>query len=45
MKVYVCDVCQWKYDESKEKVRWEDLPEDWVCPVCGVGKDHFSLQS
>ena len=21
---------------------WEDVPEDWVCPLCGVGKDQFS---
>ena len=43
MKVYVCDVCQYRYDEAKEGVLWEDLPDDWVCPLCGVGKDHFSL--
>ena len=30
-------------NESKEKVLWEDLPDDWVCPLCGVGKDQFSL--
>ena len=30
MKKYVCDVC------------FEDIPEDWVCPICGVGKDDFS---
>ncbi|HHX12312.1 MAG TPA: rubredoxin, partial [Clostridiales bacterium] len=22
--------------------KWEDVPEDWVCPVCGVGKDEFN---
>ena len=43
MKVYVCDICGYRYDESKEKVLWEDLPEDWVCPLCGVGKDKFTL--
>ncbi len=43
MKVYVCNICQYRYDESKEKVLWEDLPDDWVCPLCGVGKDQFSL--
>jgi rubredoxin len=42
MKVYVCDVCQYRYDEAKEKVLWDDLPNDWVCPLCGVGKDQFS---
>ena len=43
MSVYVCDVCNYRYDESKEEIPWDDLPEDWVCPLCGVGKDKFSL--
>jgi predicted TIM-barrel fold metal-dependent hydrolase/rubredoxin len=43
MKVYVCDICGYKYDESREKVLWKDLPDDWVCPLCGVGKDKFTL--
>ena len=29
------------YDEEVEGVKFEDLPEDWVCPLCGVGKDMF----
>ena len=29
------------YDEEKEGVKFEDLPEDWTCPLCGVGKDMF----
>ena len=28
-------------DGEIEKVKFEDLPEDWVCPLCGVGKDMF----
>ena len=24
--------------------KWEDIPEDWVCPICGVGKDDFSVE-
>lgn len=43
MKVYVCDICGYRYDESKEKVLWENLPDDWLCPLCGVGKDRFTL--
>ncbi len=39
---YVCDVCGYEYDEGAEGVKWEDLAEDWVCPLCGVGKDEFS---
>ena len=50
MKKYVCDVCGWVYDESvgipEEGIaagpKFEDLPEDFVCPLCGVGKDMFS---
>lgn len=39
---YVCNVCGFVYDEEAEGVKWEDLPEDYVCPLCGVGKDDFS---
>ncbi len=38
MAVYVCSVCDTEYDENKEAVRWNDLPSDWVCPVCDSGK-------
>lgn len=41
MKQYVCTVCGYVYDESIEGVKFEELPEDWVCPLCGVGKDMF----
>ena len=39
---YVCDVCGWVYDEEETGVKFEDLPEDFECPLCGVGKDQFS---
>ena len=44
MKVYVCDVCGWEYDEAKGDpgTKFEDLPADFECPLCGVGKDSFS---
>jgi rubredoxin len=29
------------YDEDAEGTKFEDLPDDWTCPVCGVGKDMF----
>ena len=45
MSVYVCDICGYRYDEAKEGVLWEDLPDDWLCPLCGVGKDKFTLLS
>ena len=47
---YVCDVCGWEYDEEKgypeggitPGTKWEDIPEDFECPLCFVGKDQFS---
>ena len=53
MKKYVCDVCGYVYDEEEggpEKnvapgTKFEDLPEDFVCPLCGVGKDDFSEEA
>ena len=38
---YICTVCGETYDEAVDAATFEDLPEDWVCPVCGVGKDSF----
>ena len=40
-KKYVCVVCGWVYDEAVEGVKFEDQPADYLCPVCGVGKDQF----
>ena len=50
MKKYVCDACGWVYDEElgdaesgiAPGTKFEDLPDDFVCPLCGVGKDNFS---
>lgn len=41
---YVCEVCGYVYDEAAEGTKWEELPEDYVCPLCGVGKDQFSKE-
>lgn len=42
MKKYVCTICGYVYDPAEnDNVAFEDLPDDWVCPVCGVGKDSF----
>jgi flavin reductase (DIM6/NTAB) family NADH-FMN oxidoreductase RutF len=38
---YECTICGYMYDEKKEGKRFEDLPDDWVCPVCGAVKDDF----
>lgn len=40
-KKWVCTVCGYVYDGD---VPFEDLPEDWLCPLCGVGKELFELQ-
>ena len=52
MKKYVCEVCGWVYDEEKGApdmgiepgTAFEDLPDDFECPLCGVGKDNFSKE-
>ncbi len=38
---YICSVCGYVYDEEKEGVKWDDLPEDYKCPLCNVGKEYF----
>lgn len=38
---YKCSICGYIYDDSKEKIKFEDLPDNWTCPMCGVGKDKF----
>lgn len=38
---YRCTICGHIYDNAKEEIKFEDLPDDWVCPMCGVGKDMF----
>ncbi len=38
---YECAACGYIYDEEKEGEKFEDLPEDWECPVCGSGKEDF----
>lgn len=53
MKKYVCDVCGYVYDPAvgdpdngiAPGTAFEDLPDNWVCPLCGVGKDQFSVES
>ena len=50
MDKYVCEVCDWVYDPAvgdpengiEPGVAFDYLPADWVCPVCGVGKDQFA---
>ena len=41
MKKFECSVCGFVYDESVEGAAWEELPQDWVCPVCAAERDFF----
>jgi rubredoxin len=49
MKKYVCTACGYIYDPEigdpdggiKPGTSFADIPDDWVCPVCGVAKDMF----
>ena len=45
MTKYRCTVCNWVYDESKEKVKFSDLPIEWICPICGAPQSAFVLLS
>lgn len=53
MDKYVCNVCGYVYDPAEGDpessiapgTSFADLPDDWVCPVCGVGKDEFEKES
>ena len=38
---YVCVVCGYVYDEDAEGVKFNDLADDWACPLCGVDKSQF----
>ena len=37
---FECQVCAYVHDEAHAQ-RWEDLPDDWVCPECGATKQDF----
>ncbi|MCA9717603.1 MAG: rubredoxin [Myxococcales bacterium] len=50
-KKYECSICGHVYDEAEGDpdsgiapgTRWADIPDDWACPDCGVGKEDFEL--
>jgi len=50
MSVYVCDICGYEYDPElgdpdnfiDPGTAFEDLPDDYTCPICRMGKEHFS---
>jgi len=49
---YICNVCGWVYDEDEGNAamgiapgtKFEDLPDDFACELCGAGKDDFSAE-
>jgi rubredoxin len=51
MKKYACSICGYVYNPADGDsdsgipagTAFEDLPDDWVCPVCGAGKDAFEV--
>jgi rubredoxin len=51
MKTYECVICGFVYDEAKglpdegiaPGTKWEDVPDTWLCPDCGVGKSDFEM--
>lgn len=51
MKKYACVVCGFEYDPAQGDpdggiapgTAFEDIPDDWVCPVCGATKDQFEV--
>lgn len=52
MDKYVCNVCGYVYDPAmgdpdggvEAGTAWADVPDSWVCPECGAGKDDFDKQ-
>lgn len=53
MEKYACQACEYVYDPEtgdpdngvEPGTKFEDIPDDWVCPICGVGKDLFEAES
>ncbi len=51
MKKYVCELCGYEYDSRvgdssagiEAGTEFEDLPDTWVCPMCGAGRDDFAI--
>ena len=52
MKKFVCSVCGYVYDPElgdpdngiAPGTKFEDLPDSWICPICGASKEEFSEQ-
>lgn len=52
MDRYVCTICGYVYDPElgdpdnnvAPGTKWEDVPDDWECPICGASKDDFEKE-
>lgn len=52
MKKYICPICGYVYDEFAGDpdngiapgTKWEDISNDWVCPICSADKDQFEAE-
>jgi rubredoxin len=52
MKKWKCLICNFIYDEAaglpeegiEPGTKWDDIPDDWMCPDCGVGKSDFEME-
>ena len=42
---YVCKICGYVYDDDQQSVPFQDLPDSWVCPLCGAAKSDFEPQA
>jgi rubredoxin len=53
MEKWICEVCGFVYDPAEGDpdnnvapgTKFEDLPDDWVCPVCGAAKENFAREA
>lgn len=43
-RIWICKICGYVYDEAKEGIPFDKLPDDWTCPVCKHPKSDFELQ-
>ncbi|MGK6312277.1 rubredoxin [Neorhizobium sp. DT-125] len=52
MRIWECVLCGYRYDEAlgdpdggvPPGTRWEDVPDDWICPDCGASKHQFDMK-
>ncbi|MHA1819313.1 MAG: rubredoxin [Promethearchaeota archaeon] len=40
-EIYYCKICGFGFSEKDSGVKWENVPDDYKCPICGASKDQF----